>query len=550
MSAVPRAAPRIRALDATLANQIAAGEVVERPASVLKELLENSLDAGARRIRVEASRGGTALLRVSDDGCGIHAEDLALALERHATSKIATLDELEAVASMGFRGEALPSIASVARLRIESRAAGAESAWGVAAEGGPPLAPPAPVAHPEGTTVSVQDLFFNTPVRRRFLRTAQTELRHVERVFRRLALAAFPVSLSLSHDGRELLRLPAAGADAARLRRVGRLLGARFADAALAVDERAAGMRLWGWLAGPALARERADLQHLYVNGRAVSDATVRHAVRLAYGERLGDSAQPAWVLYLELDPREVDVNVHPAKHEVRFREARMVHDFVRAAVRRALDGAGPDTVATGPAPAAESRGAYAPPGAAPSRAHAAEVAVLAVLADGLVAARRGEALLLARGGELRRAHARAALAAAAADAGRVVSRPLLIPERVAFRPGLALADPALEALTSLGFQLRRSGPEAALLMAVPESLAAVPWRDLAAVLCAPPREPGEPAAWVEPLAAAAAAAPAGDAAEAARLLAALHPFPGGDAAAPWIVMDAGALPAREPGAR
>ena len=250
-------AARIHTLDTTLANQIAAGEVVERPASVLKELLENSIDAGAARLRVDVTRGGLAMVRVTDDGVGIHVNDLALALERHATSKIATLEQLEAVRSMGFRGEALPSIASVSRLRIESQAAGAEGAWAVSAEGGPVHAPPAPVAHPTGTTVTMQDLFFNTPVRRRFLRAPRTELRHLDRVFRRLALTAFPVAMSFSHDGRELLRLAAAENETARLRRVGRVLGTKFADAAVALDADGAGMRLWGWVGKPTHSRSR-----------------------------------------------------------------------------------------------------------------------------------------------------------------------------------------------------------------------------------------------------------------------------------------------------
>ena len=552
MSRAPVAGPpgRIHALDPTLANQIAAGEVVERPASVLKELLENSIDAGAHRIQIEAGHGGTTLLRVSDDGCGIHCEDLALALQRHATSKIATLEQLEAVASMGFRGEALPAIASVSRLRIESRAAGADAAWAVTAQGGSPLAPPAPVAHPAGTSVWVQDLFFNTPVRRRFLRTEKTELRHLERVFRRLALSAFTATLSFSHDGRELLRLPAAGGEAARLRRVARLLGTRFAEAAVAVDEHGPGLRLHGWLGDPSLARERADLQHLYVNGRAVSDPTVRHAVRLAYAQSLADSAQPAWLLYLELDPREVDVNVHPAKHEVRFREARTVHDFVRSAARRALHGTAPGASAVTPLPARDARGSYAAPRAAHAGAGEHALSVLTVLADGLVAARRGDALLLARLGELRAAHARVALEGAAQDAARAIARPLLIPERVRFAPQQMLADGALEALAVLGFQLRRSAADALLMLAVPDSLAEVAWQVLGEVLRAPPPHSGDPLAWIAPLAAAAASASAGSADDAARLLAMLHPWQHARGAPPWITLDAGALAALEHGGR
>ena len=554
MSAAPASKGRIHALDPTLANQIAAGEVVERPASVLKELLENSLDAGARRIQVDACQGGTTLLRVSDDGGGIHPEDLMLALERHATSKIATLEELEAVASMGFRGEALPAIASVARVRIESRAADAETAWALEAHGGAPRAPAVPVAHPAGTTVTVQDLFFNTPVRRRFLRTGKTELRHLEKVFRRLALAGFPTALSLTHDGRELLRLPAAGTDAARLRRVARLLGARFAEAAIPFDEQGAGIRLHGWLGDPSLARERADLQHLYVNGRAVTDATVRHAVRLAYAQRLPDSAQPAWLLYLEIDPREVDVNVHPAKHEIRFRDARTVHDFVRSAARRALGEAVSMLVQMQPQMqpmlASEGRAAYAGSRPAPAQEALHAVSVLGVLRDGLVAARAGDELLLSRLADLREAHARGQLEGLARREERVIARPLLIPQRIAFEPGQALADDALEALAVLGFQVRRSAADAALLLAVPEALAGVAWQHLAQVLVAAPQPCGDPNAWIAPLCKAAAQHRAGDAQEAAHLFAMLYPWRDARCAPPWIALDAGTLPAVARGGR
>ena len=328
---------RVRPLDVTLANQIAAGEVVERPASVLKELLENALDAGATRIDVHAERGGIGSLRVSDNGAGIVRDDLHLALERHATSKIATLEELEAVVSMGFRGEALPSIASVSRLQITSRVHGEESAWQIRAEGGPSAAELVPASHPPGTTVLMRELFFNTPVRRRFLRTPRTEFQHLERVFRRTALAAFGVSMSFHHDGKELLRVAGADNQAAMLRRVSRLLGERFAAGAVAIEREAGGMRLWGWLANSDGARERNDQQYLFVNARPVSDATVRHAVRLAYGALIDESRHPAWLLNLQIDPCDVDVNVHPSKHEVRFRETRMVHDFVRTSVNDAL---------------------------------------------------------------------------------------------------------------------------------------------------------------------------------------------------------------------
>jgi DNA mismatch repair protein MutL len=532
---------RIRALDPTLANQIAAGEVVERPASVLKELLENALDAGARRIRVEASRGGTALVRVADDGAGVAAEDMALALERHATSKIATLDELQAVQSMGFRGEALPSIASVSRLRLESRARGADTAWAVSAEGGSALASPAPAAHPQGTTVAVRDLFFNTPVRRRFLRTPRTELRHLDRVFRRVALGAFPVAMSLVHDGREVLRLAVAGTDAARRRRVARVLGAPFADAAVAFEHTAAGMRLWGWLGPAEQARERSDLQHLYVNARPVVDATVRHAVRLAYGETLPSGMQPPWLLYLELDPREVDVNVHPAKHEVRFHEARMVHDFVRSSVRSALQGLQGAARAPLPVPPAEqSRARYR---AAPCPADPAGAAlhVLAVLPDGLVAARAGACVLLARGSELRRVHALRVFAGAVKDGTPPPSRPLLIPERVVFA-GDAPPVAWREALAALGLDTRASARDSVLVLTVPGLLARTPVAALARLLCESPRERRQAHDWVRPLAALAAATPLHDEDEARQLLHALRTPPLGAEDGPWMQIDDAAL--------
>ena len=472
-----RAEPaRVRALDTTLANQIAAGEVVERPASVLKELLENAVDAGATRIDVHAEGGGIASLRVSDDGAGIHHDDLELALERHATSKIATLDELESVVSMGFRGEALPSIASVSRVQITSRMHGEEAAWQIHAEGGPAQGAPRPASHPAGTSVVMRELFFNTPVRRRFLRAARTELRHLDRAFRRIALAAFPVAMSFHHDGKELLRVASALHDGMKLRRVGRLLGEGFARAALAVEGTAPGMRLWGWLGDARAARERGDQQHLYVNARSVSDTTVRHAVRLAYGSLISDAQHPSWLLYLEIDPREVDVNVHPAKHEVRFREARMIHDFVRATLSDALlsCGAAPRlaNVQTREVPTAYAGLQQQRTDRAPQPT---PIKVLALLADGLLVARRDEQLLLARCGDLLRALAQITLGELARGVGTPISRPLLLPERVS-TVGTVLGDErTVRVLESFGFSVRSSSEHSVLLLCVPECLARVP---------------------------------------------------------------------------
>jgi DNA mismatch repair protein MutL len=482
---------RVRPLDVTLANQIAAGEVVERPASVLKELLENALDAGATRIDVHAERGGISSLRVSDNGAGIVRDDLHLALERHATSKIATLAELEAVVSMGFRGEALPSIASVSRLQITSRVHSEESAWQIRAEGGPGAAELVPASHPPGTTVLMRELFFNTPVRRRFLRTPRTEFQHLERIFRRTALAAFGVSMSFHHDGKELLRVAGADDQSARLRRVARLLGERFAAGALAIEREAAGMRLWGWLANSDGARERNDQQYLLVNARPVSDATVRHAVRLAYGSLIDESRHPAWLLNLEIDPRDVDVNVHPSKHEVRFRETRMVHDFVRTGVNDALLGSPAKAVSGGRARKAkaafvrEQETPMARP-MAPSGIRSGvrrggrnmlsgDIKVLAMLADGLLVARRDEQLLLARCGDLLEVLARVTLRDIALGARPAVSRPLLLPERLALNASMLADESTVQALETLGFSLRASAGENVLLLAVPECVARIP---------------------------------------------------------------------------
>jgi len=312
-----------------LISQIAAGEVVERPASVLKELVENSLDAGATRVDVQLEEGGVRLIRVADDGGGIEAADLPLALARHATSKIASLDDLERVASFGFRGEALASIASVARLALTSRASGAPHAWRIRGE----ATPPEPAALATGTVAEVADLYFNTPARRKFLRTAATEAAHCLEALRRIALARPDVTFSLSHDGRERLRL----ATADRLRRLRDVLGAELADGARSLEVAAGDLRLAGWVALPAQAAVARDSQYLFVNGRFVRDRVLAHAVREAYADVLHGSRSPAYVLFLELDPAGVDVNVHPAKTEVRFRESRSIHQFVFHAVERAL---------------------------------------------------------------------------------------------------------------------------------------------------------------------------------------------------------------------
>ena len=333
---------RIHALPTQLINQIAAGEVVERPASVVKELLENSLDAAARRIDIEVEQGGIRLLRIRDDGGGIQRDDLLLALSRHATSKIADLQDLERVTSMGFRGEALPSIASVSRLSLTSREAAADCAWRVSADGGEDFTQPEPVAHPPGTSVEVRDLFYNTPARRKFLRTDKTEFSHIEGLVRRLALSRFDVAFSLTHNRRELLSLASAVDRTEQERRIAELLGLPFLQQALFLQQEHLGLQLYGWVAHPTFSRSQADMQYFYVNGRMVRDRLVTHAVRQAYRDVLFHGRQPAFLLYLSIDPRLVDVNVHPAKQEVRFRDGRQVHDFLFRVLHRVLSGTTP----------------------------------------------------------------------------------------------------------------------------------------------------------------------------------------------------------------
>ncbi|MFC0711885.1 DNA mismatch repair endonuclease MutL [Azorhizophilus paspali] len=341
---------RIQLLSLRLANQIAAGEVVERPASVAKELLENSLDAGARRVDIEAEQGGVKLLRVRDDGCGIAADDLPLALARHATSKIRELEDLERVASLGFRGEALASIGSVARLTLTSRTADAEQAWQVETEGRDMEARVQPAAHPVGTSVEVRDLFFNTPARRKFLRAEKTEFEHLQEVVRRLALARFEVAFHLRHNGRSALALHEAGDETARARRVAAVCGPAFLEQALPIEVERAGLRLWGWVGLPTFSRSQADLQYFYVNSRMVRDKLVAHAVRQAYRDVLFNGRHPTFVLFLEVDPAVVDVNVHPTKHEVRFRDSRMIHDFLYGTLHRVLGEARPEDRLAAPA--------------------------------------------------------------------------------------------------------------------------------------------------------------------------------------------------------
>jgi DNA mismatch repair protein MutL len=342
--------PSIRLLPDTLISQISAGEVVERPASVLKELLENSLDAGATGISVSLTQGGIKQLKVTDDGGGMDADDLPLAFARHATSKIASLDDLEQVRSLGFRGEALASVASVARVALTTRTGQAAHAWSLSAEGGA-QGTPQPAAHPRGTSVEVNDLYFNTPARRKFLRSEATEFGHCEDVFKRIALSRPDVAFSLRHNGRVTSHLQSG--DAAR--RIVAVAGAEFAGAARARDESSSVLRLSGFAGSPAFSRSSRDAQFVFVNGRYVRDKLLAHALRQAYQDMLHGDRHAAYVLFLELDPLGVDVNVHPAKTEVRFRDARAIHQFVFHAVSKALSGSAAQTsvAAVQPVPAA-----------------------------------------------------------------------------------------------------------------------------------------------------------------------------------------------------
>lgn len=327
----------IQILPARLANQIAAGEVVERPASVIKELVENSLDAGATKIHIEVEKGGAKKIRISDDGCGIVKDELGLALSRHATSKIKDLSDLEAIASLGFRGEALASISSVARLTLTSKPVDQENAWQAFAQGRDMEVTLKPAAHPDGTTIEVADLFFNTPARRKFLRTEKTEFNHIDEIIRRIALARFDVTFTLTHNGKMIRQYRAAKDQQQFQKRVAAVCGQKFVDNSIEVECQHDQLHLWGWIAKPSYTRPTNDLCYSYVNGRMMRDKLINHGIRQAYADLLPSDGYPAFVLFLELDFKEVDVNVHPAKHEVRFHQGRYVHDFIFSVCHQAL---------------------------------------------------------------------------------------------------------------------------------------------------------------------------------------------------------------------
>ncbi|HET7922254.1 MAG TPA: DNA mismatch repair endonuclease MutL [Gammaproteobacteria bacterium] len=494
----------IRPLPPQLINQIAAGEVVERPASVLKELIENSLDAGAMRLDVDMEQGGVRLLRIRDDGGGIPREELPLAVARHATSKITSLADLEAVATLGFRGEALPSIASVARLVVTSRTAHEDHGWRMEGDGHGHFTEPAPAPHPPGTTFEVRELFFNTPARRKFLKSEATEFSHLETVLRRLALARPDVEIHARHNGRGIMDLSPAIEQGQRDRRVAELLGREFLESALHLTHTVAGLILRGWIARPTFSRSQADLQYFYVNGRMVRDKLLAHAVKLAYHDVLFHGRQPAYVLYLELDPARVDVNAHPAKSEVRFRDSRLVHDYVFRTVEAALRDTTPQalpalagaaasrpTVTGQAAPqhqrpmalgVSEQVARYAALGGAPVPAMPADahtesggvpplgfalaqlhgVYVLAAAQDGLVLV------------DMHAAHERITYERmkAALAAGRVVSQPLLVPVTLTVsRAEADLAAKSATAFAEVGFMVEQRGPETLAIREVPALL-------------------------------------------------------------------------------
>jgi len=350
--AVTVSSQRIHKLSTALANQIAAGEVIQRPASVVKELLENSLDAGASEIKLDIKKGGRLLISIQDNGHGIHPDDLPLALAQHATSKLVTQADLERINTLGFRGEALSSIASVSRLTISSRMAGEEHAnenharenhgWSIDVTPGDALPERAPISMAVGTSVEVRDLFFNTPARRKFLRTDNTEFFHIREIVRRVALSRYDVSFHLKHNNKTILQCPVrqnTGKQKNYTERVQAIFGNKFLANSFELDYARNGLRLWGWFGYPEVARNQVDQQYFYLNGRVIRDKQVNHAIRMATQDHLYTGKHAVYVLFLEMDVSHVDVNVHPAKHEVRFRQARDVHDFVFSALMQAGDG-------------------------------------------------------------------------------------------------------------------------------------------------------------------------------------------------------------------
>ena len=508
---------RIKTLPVQLINQIAAGEVVERPASVVKELVENCFDAGATQIQVDIEQGGSRRIRVRDNGIGIVKDDLALALSRHATSKIATLDDLERVASMGFRGEALPSISSVSRLTLISRTPEAECAWRISADGTEQYFDPVPDPHPQGTTVDVLDLFYNTPARRKFMKAEKTEFGHIEALIQKMALSRLDIAFSLSHNQKEIFQLTPATSQLEQEQRVAAILGPVFLENAIRIEIESAGLQLQGWVGLPTFSRSQQDMQFFYVNGRLVKDKLIAHAVRQAFQDVLFHGRHPVFVLYLSLDPALVDVNAHPAKLEVRFREGRLVHDFLFSALHRAIADIRPGqqiqkTVLLEPAEnsnddalsanrfklnnaysyrqaqqsslpyrveetiqsyaklyggnelksreetaGSDQKSGFLPLGNAVAHLH--NIYILAETANGII-------LVDAHAAHERILYERLKHQA---EQGKVPSQPLLLPLKIGVSAADAqLAEEAAEQFNELGFEIDRAGPETLVIRAIP----------------------------------------------------------------------------------
>ncbi|MCC2617709.1 DNA mismatch repair endonuclease MutL [Aestuariibacter halophilus] len=524
----------IQILPAQLANQIAAGEVVERPASVVKELVENSLDAGADQIDIEIEKGGHKRILIRDNGKGIARDELGLALSRHATSKIGTLDDLECIVSLGFRGEALASVSSVARLILTSRPPNQSEAWQARAEGRDMAVDIQPAAHPVGTTVDVVDLFYNTPARRKFLRTEKTEFQHIDEVLRRIALSRFDVAFSLKHNGKVLRRFPRCNSEDTRLKRVATIAGNEFAQQALVIHSDYQSLKLDGWLLPPQLARAQNDGQYVYVNGRMMRDKLIYHAIRQAFEGLVDEQRYPAFVLFLSLDADQVDVNVHPAKHEVRFHQARLVHDFIyralddvlqhnltqvdQSAERQTLAPAVPDHDYISPLrparsdhqisdggsrPAAARSGATSAPAAGYSRyqqlmspqtsADPTQSSHYWLLDDGMVA--------LFDEGQLRVCSAQQVIEVASRvpeEDKAVVSQPLLMPVSVSADSGLLhIAQQRYEPLLALGIDIGWTG-QRIMVRKVPAGMRQQNWADILPRLLSENATPPFDQAWLQ----------------------------------------------------
>ena len=475
--------PRINRLSAALASQIAAGEVIERPASVVKELVENSIDAGASRVEIDITGGGTERLRVRDNGHGIYPDDMLLALESHATSKIGSAADLAAISSLGFRGEALASIAAVSVFELTSRIRGMDSGWRIRREGGP-AAPPVPAAHAPGTTVTVDNLFQPVPARRRFLRSPRTEFLHVLEMARRMALSQPELELMLRHNGKKVLHCRGGTDYQARITAV---MGEAFCRDARRLDSHADGMRLWGWVGGQELARNQSDRQYFYLNGRMVRDKRINHAIRQALEAEIPAGRYPSYVLYLEIDPAVTDINVHPTKQEVRFQRARDVHDFILTALRGVpassahSTGRSPVSPYSGPAghTLREVAMLYGG-GAKPPQAAETETRWLACAYGRYLLVRQGQRVLLIDALRVLRQDLERRLQDGL-DHGGMASRPLLVPVMLeCTQANLEDVNRNRPLLAALGLELQVSGPASLRVAAIPAVLQDVDVQTLA----------------------------------------------------------------------